>query len=82
MPARYIFGTEDDTLEGVIAKLLIERGLKVAVAESCTGGLINHRLTNISGSSHFLDIGIVAYSDNIKIKMLNVKKEVIGNTVR
>jgi len=74
---RYIFGTEDDTLEGVIAKLLIERGLKVAVAESCTGGLINHRLTNISGSSHFLDIGIVAYSDNIKIKMLNVKKEVI-----
>jgi nicotinamide-nucleotide amidase len=74
---RYIFGTEADTLESVVAKILIERGLKIGVAESCTGGLISHRLTNIGGSSQFLDIGIIAYSNDFKMKILNVKDELI-----
>ena len=74
---RYIYGKNDDTLESVIAKLLIDRGLKIAVAESCTGGLINNRLTNISGSSRFLERGIVAYSNAAKVELLHVDEDSI-----
>ncbi len=74
---RYIYGINDDTLEGVVAKLLIDRGLKISVAESCTGGLINHRLTNISGSSQYLDLGIVSYSNTVKMGFLKVKEETL-----
>ena len=74
---RFIYGIDDDTLEGAVAKLLIDRGLKISVAESCTGGLINNRLTNISGSSQYLDIGIVAYNNSIKVDVLKVKEETI-----
>ena len=74
---RYIYGKNDDTLESVIANLLIDRGLKIAVAESCTGGLINNRLTNISGSSQFLERGIVAYSNAAKVELLHVDEDSI-----
>ncbi len=74
---RFIYGKDDDTLEYVISKLLIERGLKLAVAESCTGGLINNRLTNISGSSQFLERGIVAYSNAAKVELLKVDEDTI-----
>lgn len=74
---RYIYGKNDDTLESVIAKLLTDRGLKLAVAESCTGGLINNRLTNISGSSKFLERGIVAYSNAAKVELLHVDEDAI-----
>lgn len=74
---RYIYGKNDDTLESVVAKLLIDRGLKLAVAESCTGGLINNRLTNISGSSQFLERGIVAYSNAAKVELLHVSENTI-----
>ncbi len=74
---RFIYGKNDDTLESVIAKILIDRGLKIAVAESCTGGLINSRLTNISGSSQFLERGIVAYSNAAKVELLHVDEDCI-----
>jgi nicotinamide-nucleotide amidase len=74
---RYIYGKNEDTLESVVAKLLIDRGLKLAVAESCTGGLINNRLTNISGSSQFLERGIVAYSNAAKVELLHVSENTI-----
>lgn len=74
---RYIFGKDDDTLENVVAKLLIDRGLKLAVAESCTGGLIACRLTNVSGSSQFLERGIVAYSNASKVELLHVDEDTI-----
>ena len=74
---RYIYGKNDDTLESVVAKLLIDRGFKLAVAESCTGGLINNRLTNISGSSQFLERGIVAYSNAAKVELLHVSENTI-----
>jgi nicotinamide-nucleotide amidase len=74
---RYIYGKNDDTMEGVVAKLLIDRGLKIAVAESCTGGLINYRLTNISGSSDYLERGVVAYSNASKVELLHVKEDTI-----
>ena len=74
---RHIYGKENDTLESVIANLLIERGLRVAVAESCTGGLINHRLTNISGSSQYLERGVIAYSNAAKVELLHVDENII-----
>ena len=75
---RYIYGKNDDTLEEVIAKLLIDRGLKISVAESCTGGLIANRITNISGSSTFFERGIVAYSNAAKVELLHVNEDTIA----
>ncbi|MDP8266019.1 MAG: CinA family protein [Candidatus Aceula meridiana] len=59
-------------IEQVVAKKLILGQKTLTLAESCTGGLIGHRLTSISGSSQFLKIGIVTYSNEAKIKFLKV----------
>ncbi len=75
---RYIYGTNDDLLEQVIGKLLNERGLRISVAESCTGGLISNRLTNISGSSVFFERGYVTYSNAAKVELLNVSEDTIA----
>ncbi|MFA7228392.1 MAG: competence/damage-inducible protein A [Melioribacteraceae bacterium] len=74
---RYIYGKNDDTLEAVISKLMIDRGLKLAVAESCTGGLIASRITNINGSSRFFERGVVAYSNAAKVELLHVSEDTI-----
>jgi nicotinamide-nucleotide amidase len=74
---KYIFGYDDETLEGVVASLLTKNGLSLAVAESCTGGLITDRLTNVPGSSAFLDRGVVTYSNISKIDMLGVPAETL-----
>jgi len=72
-----IFGYDNDSLEGIVAKLLTTKGLTLAIAESCTGGLITDRITNVPGSSAFLDRGIVAYSNECKVDTLGVPKEVL-----
>jgi nicotinamide-nucleotide amidase len=74
---KYIFGYDDETLEGGIAFLLTKKNLTLSVAESCTGGLTTDRLTNIAGSSKFLDRGVVTYSNASKIEMLNVPASVL-----
>jgi len=73
----YIFAYGEQTLEEVIAALLIEKKLTIAVAESCTGGLITSRLTDVSGSSDYLERGLVTYSNAAKISMLDVPAEII-----
>ena len=73
----YIFAYGEQTLEEVIAGLLTEKKLIIAVAESCTGGLITSRLTDVSGSSDYLERGLVTYSNTAKINMLSVPAEVI-----
>ncbi|MGA3012408.1 MAG: competence/damage-inducible protein A [Bacteroidales bacterium] len=73
----YIFGEGDETMEGVVAKLLKEKHLTVATAESCTGGYISHLLTSIPGSSEYFTGSIVAYSNEIKIKELGVKEQTL-----
>ena len=73
----YLYGQDDDSLEVVLGRILAERGLKVAVAESCTGGLVLHRLTNISGSSAYLVGGVVAYANEVKINGLGVEAEAL-----
>jgi nicotinamide-nucleotide amidase len=74
---KQIYGTGDEELEEVLGALLRERGLTIAVAESCTGGLITHRLTNVSGSSGYLERGAVTYSNRSKTEMLGVPEALI-----
>ncbi|HIJ90854.1 MAG: CinA family nicotinamide mononucleotide deamidase-related protein [Desulfobulbaceae bacterium] len=71
------YGTGSDTLEGVVGNLLAARGQTVAVAESCTGGLIGHTLTRIAGSSAYFLGGVVAYNDALKERLLGVNREII-----
>ena len=73
----YIFAYGEQTLEEVIAGLLTEKKLTIAVAESCTGGMITSHLTNVSGSSNYLERGLVTYSNAAKISMLGVPTEII-----
>lgn len=69
---RYIFGTGDDELEAVLGDRLRERGLTVATAESCTGGFVAHRLTNVSGSSDYFVGSVVSYANAVKVNQLGV----------
>ncbi len=62
-----------EDLERYVGQLLKERHLTLATAESCTGGLIGQRLTNVPGSSAYFPGGIIAYSYEVKEKLLNVK---------
>jgi nicotinamide-nucleotide amidase len=77
--SNYLFAEGDASMEEVVAKLLIQHGLQLAVAESCTGGLIGHRLTNIPGSSKFLKADLVTYSNESKIALLGVTEETLKN---
>ena len=73
----YIFAYDRETLESLVASLLTERKLTLAVAESCTGGLITDRLTDIPGSSAFLERGVVTYSNVSKTGLLGVPEQVL-----
>lgn len=74
---RDIFADREISLEEAIADLLIERQKTLAVAESCTGGLISNRLTNISGSSKFFERGVISYSNAAKMELLGVPEELL-----
>lgn len=67
-----IFGRDDDTLEALVGQLLRQRKATLAVAESCTGGLIASRITDISGSSDYFERGVVSYSLAAKEQTLGV----------
>ncbi len=67
-----IYGQDGETMEAVVGAMLADSGLKLATAESCTGGLVGGRLTSIPGSSVYYSGGIVAYSDTLKEKVLGV----------
>ena len=68
----YLFGRGAEVMEGVMGRLLREKGSTIAVAESCTGGLIAHRITEIPGSSNYFLLGVVAYSNQAKEALLGV----------
>ncbi len=61
-------------LEVSVGKLLRGRGLMLAVAESCTGGLVGHRLTNVPGSSEYFLGGVIAYANQTKVDVLGVSR--------
>lgn len=75
---RYIYARGDESLEEVIGKILSERGLTIAVAESCTGGEICTRITNVSGSSKYFERGIVTYSNAAKVELLKVNEDTLA----
>lgn len=74
---KYIYGTNEDELEHIVGRLLTERRLALAVAESCTGGLITDRLTNVSGSSNYFERGAITYSNASKMAELGVPEVLI-----
>ncbi|MEC7641298.1 MAG: competence/damage-inducible protein A [Nitrospinota bacterium] len=73
----YIYGMDEDTLEGSVGRLLLAGKLTLAVAESCTGGLIGHRITNIAGSADYFLEGFVTYSNAAKQGRIGVKKNLL-----
>jgi nicotinamide-nucleotide amidase len=74
---RWIYATGDDTMEQVVGRYLKEHGRTLAVAESCTGGLIGHRLTEISGSSGYVERIVVSYSNRAKVELLGVPEQML-----
>ena len=73
-----LYSSDGRTLEQVVGDLLCARKWKIAVAESCTGGLISSRLTDVSGSSAYFEMGVVAYGNDTKIKQLGVPKLILN----
>jgi nicotinamide-nucleotide amidase len=69
---RAVYGEDDDDLAAVVGEMLRQRGLTVAVAESCTGGLLAKRLTDAAGSSDYMVGGVVAYANEAKTAFLDV----------
>ena len=66
-------------IEHKIAEILIRKRIRIATTESCTGGLLSSRLTDVSGSSSFVHLNLVTYSNEAKQKMLGVRKETLDN---
>jgi len=75
---KFIFADDDIKLEEAIARMLIENKKTLAVAESCTGGLISNQFTNIPGSSSFFIGGVVSYSNNAKMELQGVPQELLS----
>jgi competence/damage-inducible protein CinA-like protein len=73
----YVFGEGEDTLEEALGRLLKERGLTLASAESCTGGLLAHLITNVPGASDYFLEGVVSYSNQAKLKILGVREKTL-----
>src|SRR5215210_6168025 len=74
----YFYGEGDETLEGAVARLLKERGATLALAESCTGGLLAKRLTDMPGSSAYFTESLVTYSNEAKERLLGVPHDLIA----
>lgn len=74
---KYIYAVDKEDLEDVVGGILTERGLRIAVAESCTGGRIADRLTNVSGSSAYFERGFIVYSNASKSAEVGVSESLI-----
>lgn len=75
--ADIIYGYDTETLESAVGKMLRERGLKLATAESCTGGYMAHRITSVAGSSDYFVGSVIAYANEVKMQALGVKAETL-----
>lgn len=75
---KYIYGNDHDQLEDIVGQLLNANNLSLSTAESCTGGLVGHKLTNVSGSSDYYLGGIISYSNSVKENNLGVAIETLN----
>jgi nicotinamide-nucleotide amidase len=73
----YVYGTDQQSLEEVVGNLLKAKNIKVAVAESCSGGMLGEMITNIPGSSEYFQGGVISYNAKIKEGLLKVPQEII-----
>lgn len=73
----FLYGENDDTLQSVVGELLMKQKLFIAVAESCTGGLVSKRLTDVAGCSEYIGLNVVTYSNDAKERILEVPREII-----
>ena len=74
---KFIYSDVDVEIEEIVGKLLKEKNLSISVAESCTGGYVSHRITNVSGSSTYFNRALVTYSNESKIELLHLDAELI-----
>jgi nicotinamide-nucleotide amidase len=74
----HVYATGDAGMEDTVGKLLREHGQTLAVAESCTGGLIGHRITDVPGSSAYFLLGVVSYSNEAKQQLLGVSPQTLA----
>jgi nicotinamide-nucleotide amidase len=72
-----VYSTDGRSLEAVVGDLLVARGLRIAVAESCTGGLITSRLTDVPGSSRYVEQSVVVYANEAKTALLGVSEDLL-----
>jgi nicotinamide-nucleotide amidase len=73
----YVFASGNESMEGIVGRMLQKRGMTLSVAESCTGGLIGNLLTNVPGSSAYFLGGVVVYSNRSKVDLLGVSAQMI-----
>ena len=74
----HLYAVGDEGMEETVGRLLRERRLTLAVAESCTGGLIGHRITDVPGSSEYFLLGVATYSNEAKERVLGVRAETLA----
>jgi nicotinamide-nucleotide amidase len=77
LTGEFCYGTDDETLASVAGKHLLESGQTLAVAESCTGGGLGEAITEVSGSSSYFLGGVISYSNDVKINLLDVDRQVL-----
>lgn len=73
-----VFGEDNETLEGMLGGMLVERGLTIGVAESCTGGSVASQVTRVPGASRYFLGGIVAYDNAVKVSQLGVDEDALA----
>lgn len=76
---RYYYGSGDTSPEREVVELFSQKHLTLATAESCTGGLVSQRLTSVSGASRVIGLGVTSYTEEIKMKILGVKPEILAD---
>ena len=74
----FVYGADDETMEDAVGRELKSRGLFVATAESCTGGLVASRLTDVAGSSEYVKGGVVSYTNEVKADVLAVDRDMLA----
>ncbi|ELR73538.1 Molybdopterin binding motif protein [Fulvivirga imtechensis AK7] len=74
---KYIYGYDNDRIEGAVGSMLVKYGKTIALAESCTGGYVSHLITSVAGSSEYYRGSIIPYHNDVKIHNLGVKEDTL-----